>query len=796
MPTVMNKGLSRNSAMTERQGSLESQGSSVSDDKSARSARAVKVFGDLVADEISLSYSPSPVKTRRNSLRNITNVCESSPMKSPILPFGEIQFTTVKKDPKKVNGSLKDLKKSGETKKKEPKETDTEQKAADPPVSKESDPVGKQSEMKKDAVSESNPTCGAVPESKSETIDQPQEKKNNFEGSKSKKRQMSKAAKTSPAKRHVAKSKFRSNASSLSRKTQASRAQNAIRLATESVNETLNSSRIAKIDHHRNVAAEVSRLRDEWLAEKEEAERFYSEVENTRREMLNLRSQLASQYAQNKAESERNRLQQRLNELDREIQFKSNVYVEHKQKLKENEDNRRRLSTQVKARIWNERRANVAKIELDRLQEEHERLEHKWAGERDAEEYKKQCMRERRESFAFRNAEGRRQRMEEEERKALELISEHERLEHKWAGEKDAEDYLNKCRMERRESYAFRNAEGFRQRQEEEERKAKVMMKEHERLELKWQGERDAEEYLKKCDRERRDSFAFRNAEGRRQRMEEEERQAKEQYEEHERLEHKWAGERDAEDYRKRCEKARRESLAFRGQEVVRHRAVMEELRLIAKEKEHESYVLKWAAQDDVKEYLKKVAEDRRNSLAFRNEEGKRHRDLEEMWKCEELERQHELELTRSACQKDVEEYKKKCAERDRNSLIYRGKEVIIRRMVTEKQKAIEYEEDQKRRALEALARGDVDEYVEDCKRRRRLSLAHRAMESRRHVEWKKKQAELEREKKAKHTRNMGLDRRYVELAKEKEKMRIALDALRHAKSTFSTSNPFGPLIE
>jgi hypothetical protein len=132
--------------------------------------------------------------------------------------------------------------------------------------------------------------------------------------------------------------------------------------------------------------------------------------------------------------------------------------------------------------------------------------------------------------------------------------------------------------------------------------------------------------------------------------MEEEEQKAKEQYEEHLRLEHKWEGERDAEEYRKRCEKARRESLEFRGQEVVRHRAVMEELRLIAKEKEHESYVLKWAAQEDVKEYLRQVAKERRESLAFRNQEGKRHRDLEEIRKCEELEKRHELELTRSAC--------------------------------------------------------------------------------------------------------------------------------------------------
>lgn len=785
MPLVMNKDPPNDSAVAERQGSLESLSTSASDEKSVRSARAMKVFGDLVAEESSLSYSPSPIKNRRQSLRNITNVCESSPVKNPILPFGEIQFTTVKKNPNKLSGTAKELSKSSEKKEKEIERTNDKDEIVD--VTSKTENITKvMPETESDSATVAN----------TQVTDSSKEKESNTHPVQTKKRQISKATKSSPVKRHVTKSKFRSNASSVARKNQVSRAQNAIKLATESVNQTLNASRVAKIDHHRNVAAEVSRLRDQWLAEKEEAARFYSEVESTKREMLQLRSQLATQYAQNKADSERNRLQQRLNELDKEIQFKSDVYVQHKQKLKEDVDSRRRMSSQLKARFWNERRMNTAKIEMERIQEEHERLEHKWAGERDAEEYKLRCMRERRESFAFRNAEGRRQRMEEEERRALELVAEHKRYELKWAAEKDAEEYLNKCQMERRESFAFRNAYGRRQRMEEQERRAKEKMEEHMRLELKWEGERDAEEYRKQCERERRESFAFRNAEGRRQRIEEEERRAKEQLEEHLRLEYKWDGERDAEDYRKRCEKARRESLAFRGQEVVRHRAVMEELRLIAKEKEHESYVLKWAAQDDVKEYLGKVAEERRKSLAFRNQEGKRHRDLEEIWKCEELERQHELELTRSACQKDVEEYKKKCAERDRNSLIYRGKEVQIHRMITEKQKALEYEEDQKRRALEALARGDVDEYVEDCKRRRRLSLAQRAMESRRHVQWQKKQAEAAREAKAIHTRNMGLDRRYVELAKEKEKTRIALDALRHAKCTFSTSNPFGPLLD
>jgi hypothetical protein len=116
--------------------------------------------------------------------------------------------------------------------------------------------------------------------------------------------------------------------------------------------------------------------------------------------------------------------------------------------------------------------------------------------------------------------------------------------------------------------------------------------------------------------------------------------------------------------------------------------------------------------------------------------------------------------------------------------------------LVTEQQREIEYEEDQERRALDTLARADVDEYVKDCKKRRRLSLAQRATESRRHMSWKKTQQASEREQRRRHVQNMGLDRRYVELAKQKERAKSALDALRRAKGSFSTSNPFGSLID
>ncbi len=116
--------------------------------------------------------------------------------------------------------------------------------------------------------------------------------------------------------------------------------------------------------------------------------------------------------------------------------------------------------------------------------------------------------------------------------------------------------------------------------------------------------------------------------------------------------------------------------------------------------------------------------------------------------------------------------------------------------MELQKHRELEQQEEKKRRDLETLARKDVDEYVEDCKKRRRMSLALRAKESRWHIQWKKERKSADRQQKSRHTRNIGLDMRYVELAKEKERARIALDALRHAQCTFSSSKPFGPLLD
>ncbi len=145
--------------------------------------------------------------------------------------------------------------------------------------------------------------------------------------------------------------------------------------------------------------------------------------------------------------------------------------------------------------------------------------------------------------------------------------------------------------------------------------------------------------------------------------------------------------------------------------------------------------------------------------------------------------------------QKDVEEYHRKCAERDRASFNFRGKELQAQKLIVEELQYEKNEEDERRRELETLARSDVEEYIKDCKKRRRMSLAVRAKEHRNHLEWKRRQAQQEREEKSRRSKYAALDRKFVELAKEKERARIALDALRRAQCTFSTSNPFGSLL-
>ena len=80
------------------------------------------------------------------------------------------------------------------------------------------------------------------------------------------------------------------------------------------------------------------------------------------------------------------------------------------------------------------------------------------------------------------------------------------------------------------------------------------------------------------------------------------------------------------------------------------------------------------------------------------------------------------------------------CAERDRASLEYRRKEAMIQRLEEENRLEREREKERQMAELEALARQDVEGYLKNCKKDRRKSLALRAKERRRHVEYMRSQ--------------------------------------------------------
>ena len=133
-----------------------------------------------------------------------------------------------------------------------------------------------------------------------------------------------------------------------------------------------------------------------------------------------------------------------------------------------------------------------------------------------------------------------------------------------------------------------------------------------------------------------------------------------------------------------------------------------------------------------------------------------------------------------------MQKYKEECAERERISLEYRRTESMIQKLEETAALQKEREVEERNQQLEALARTDLQEYIKNCKSQRRKSLAFRAKEKRRHAEWVRNQEKKELEQRSLDTRLRARDSRSMELARQKERTEKAMDALRHARCTFS----------
>ena len=516
--------------------------------------------------------------------------------------------------------------------------------------------------------------------------------------------------------------------------------------ATVSVNETLNAARLARQLNAQQRSRQISQVRNQWKEEKEEAHAYHNQAEKMRHDLLHLQRQLSSKYQQVRVKAESDEKKGRLNSITQETEFKSQVFRDHQRALKEERDRKRRESTAARAKLRLNHREGLEKLQmlreeedqalyqeryeaikashefkktsaqsrrqsfqfrngdarrirelyftmtLENQQREHERIQLTLAAARDAEAYKKKMEEERRQSLAGRNMQGKQQRDMIQELEDQERSKQQASYELKWAGENDANAYKRQVEQERRESLAKRNMTSKEQRDFIELQRQEFLAKEQASIQLKLQGEQDADAYRRKLDEERRASLAQRNALAKKQRDYQAEIESRLLQEAHASYELKWAGEKDSEAYKRQLEKERRESLANRNKERLKHATVMEELRELAREKETESLVLKWAGENDAKAYLAQCEEERRLSLKLRNAEGKRHREFEEEKRMEALAAAHEDEVLQAQGRQDTEAYKKKCAERARASLEFRRKEANVQRLEEKRRRQQEYE--------------------------------------------------------------------------------------------------------
>mmetsp|Transcript_34332 Transcript_34332/g.39108 ORF Transcript_34332/g.39108 Transcript_34332/m.39108 type:complete len:760 (-) Transcript_34332:60-2339(-) len=564
--------------------------------------------------------------------------------------------------------------------------------------------------------------------------------------------------------------------------------QKAITQATASVNDTLNAARVARDINAQDRAREINRFRDEWKEETEEARKFQEEAERIRRGLLNLQSQLSSKFQQSRVRTREAQHTVRFNEIAKRSQFESKVYRDQHRTLKEERDRRRRESNMARAKLRLNCRQGEEKLRLIRQNEHLALMKERNESYNASSKFKIDNATKRRKSYAFRNGDARRIREIYSGMKIKEAECEQDSYQLKFKGERDADAYRKKLKEERRKSMAFRSKEARDQRIRLCKERKLLQKQEKESISLKLAAERDVDKYHKNMNEARRKSLAKRNLDAKKKRDNIFEAEKKTIEDEHKSYKLKWAGEKDTEAYKRKVAKDRRDSLAFRNKESFQHSKVMEELRILEKEREAESYILKWAGERDAKKYEEQLREERRKSLKGRNEEKKRLRDMQQEQRSEELALLAQDETMRAVDHKEMENYKKQLAARDRASLAYRRKEANLVRIEGKLKKQKDYQIEQGNRALVDAANWDVAGYIEDCKTRKRMSLVVRAKEKRHHREWQQKQAEQAYKRRREDARLRARDRRYQDMALREERRQIALEAIRHAGCSFNVN--------
>ena len=174
-------------------------------------------------------------------------------------------------------------------------------------------------------------------------------------------------------------------------------------LAGGSVNPTINGVRRSKEENLKEKLMSVAELRDQRRQERDEVAAFNVKAEQTRREVIELRKKLNERFRQAKVDREQRLREERLAKVENEIQFKSHVHVEHKRTLKEQEDTRRRMSTDARAKLRQNHREGKERMKLASIEEDQALYEERHESSVAMTNAKSDNAVKRRDSFAFRN---------------------------------------------------------------------------------------------------------------------------------------------------------------------------------------------------------------------------------------------------------------------------------------------------------------------------------------------------------------------------------------------------------
>ena len=114
-----------------------------------------------------------------------------------------------------------------------------------------------------------------------------------------------------------------------------------------------------------------------------------------------------------------------------------------------------------------------------------------------------------------------------------------------------------------------------------------------------------------------------------------------------------------ADEYRKNIAEDRRDSLSFRNAEGKCQREFQAEVNADECNRVHESYELKWSGKRDADEYRKKVTKERSYIFALRNAEGKCLSEIQAEINADECQRAHESYDMKCAGERDADEHRK-----------------------------------------------------------------------------------------------------------------------------------------